>query len=198
MTENSQRWCDSWGQLSQPFICSRPGTRPAPALMLYSLLRRPAQLLLLAAVAACSSSKKDKEDPAPVVGMHWMVDGVAMRGKPGILPISNKLNFGASDTISGVGGGVIFKVPAQTGTYDLASTPNALNPASANYWVSPPTGFPVTHVATAGQVVITRYSPATSADSATLAGTFAFTASGVMNGTPSIKQVTNGKFNFRF
>ena len=124
--------------------------------------------------------------------MAWTVDGAAASA-----PLTSTQAFGTSLIISGLSGNttngtsVQLIVPTQTGTFAVGGS--GTTAATAVYAILNGDSYR----GTTGNVVVTTYTPSTTAGASVLVGTFSFT--GATSATPpTTKTITNGTFNVKY
>ena len=165
--------------------------------MTFRLLRfqTTAAVVAVAALAACSK-KSDDAAPTRTNSMSWTVDGGNVTA-PTIVAISfnGQVSIVGSTNIGAASSGNILQlsVAPQVGTYAIDNSSTAATPTRAYYQ----TGTGQTYYSAAqGDIVITNYTPSTTAGASNLVGTFSFTSRELNNA--STKAISNGKFNVYF
>ena len=172
-----------------------PGFLPPPfftmALRLTSL-RAAAALLALSSLVACSKKTDDTPTPTPAPaaqGMSWTVDGAnvtAASATANVLSLHIDLIGATTGTSMGV------RVPKRAGTFAVGAGANDATPVY-NVNSASPTAF----FGTSGTVVVTTYTPSTTAGASHIVGTFNFTGTTLVAPTAT-KAITNGKFDLKY
>jgi hypothetical protein len=151
--------------------------------------RAAAAVLALTSMAACSS-KEDDATPTPTNGVSWTVDGTATAPATfGAQALGSDIIVSGTTGTGSTGTSILLTMPKRTGTFAVSDTSTI---ATASYLIGGATYYD----ATSGNVVVTTYTPSTTAGASNIAGTFTFTAK-ESNGTAT-KTLTNGKFDVKF
>lgn len=155
----------------------------------YTPFRVAVAALAITTIASCSKDKTTDPTPTPAAGMGWTMDGGSVTATA-----ASATTLGTDLAILGLtgsasaGNGILLSIPPRTGTFAIDATANSV----AGALFTPPTGNTLS--ATTGSIVVTTYSPSTTAGASNVVGTFTFTAS---DGTIT-KTFTNGKFNVKY
>ena len=176
-----------------------PGFPSLPPLFIMVLrltsLRAAVALLALSSLAACS--KKNEDTPAPLAtaqSMNWTVDGANVTASSATADASGSNINVVGGTSTGTSMGV--SVPKRTGTFGVGST--GADAATTVYGINVGT-TPTTFVGKSGTVVVTTYSPSTTAGASNIVGTFSFTGENFNTyPTSTSKVITNGTFNVKY
>ena len=157
-------------------------------------LRAAVALLALSSLMACS--KKSEDTPAPPAsaqGMSWTVDGANVIASSATADASGSNINVVGGTSTGTSMGV--SVPKRTGTFVVGST--GADAATTVYGINGTTTN--AFIGTSGTVVVTTYSPSTTAGASNIVGTFNFTGENrTVPPTSTSKVITNGTFNVKY
>jgi hypothetical protein len=153
--------------------------------------RAAAAVLAFAAVTSCSDKKKEDPQPAVTQGMSWTMDGANVTASASTGQVLGNEVFVSGTTGSGTtANSLILTMPKAVGTHAITATSDT----GATYQMGTSGSASSTYEATTGSIVVTTYTPSTTAGASNIVGTFTFTGS---NGSAT-KTLTNGKFNVKF